>query len=116
MRLVWTIILVVLTFLAVSSGITKVILMEQELNFFSKYGFSNPILISYGAIQLIGGALLPFRKTRFAAAAVVAMTFIVSLVVLLADGNMPLSAVTAVATLLLGAVMVQSRRAEAPDA
>ncbi|MDH3616249.1 MAG: DoxX family protein [Gammaproteobacteria bacterium] len=115
MRLVWTIILVILTFLAVSSGIAKIVLLEQEVEFFSKYGFSNPILIAYGVVQLIGGAFLPFRKTRFTGAAIVAITFLVSLVVLLMDGNIPLSIVTTIVTLLLGFVMVQSRGLEAPE-
>ena len=43
----------------------------------------------------LGGVLLPFRKTRFAGAVIVAITFIVSLVVLLMDGNIPVSLVTA---------------------
>lgn len=115
MRLVWTIILALLTLLAVSSGATKVILMQQEVDFFGKYGFSNPILVVYGALQLIGGVLMPFKKTRFIAAAVIAITFLISLVLLMLDGNVPLSVVTAVATMLLGFIMVRSWRLEAPE-
>lgn len=115
MRLVWTIILALLTLLAVSSGATKVILMQQEVDFFGKYGFSNPILVVYGALQLIGGVLMPFKKTRFIAAAVIAITFLISLVLLMLDGNVPLSIVTAVATMLLGFIMVRSWRLEAPE-
>jgi hypothetical protein len=66
------------------------------------------MLIAFGSIQLIGGILMPFRKTRFVGAAIVAITFLVSLVLLLMDGNIPVSIVTAVATLLLGIVMKQS--------
>jgi len=51
---------------------------------------------------------LPFNKTRFVGAAIVAITFLVSLVVLLMDGNIPVSIVTIIMTLLLGAVMKQS--------
>jgi len=102
-------IVAILTFLAVSSGVTKVILMQQDVDFFGKYGFSNTILMLYGAVQLIGGILLPFRRTRFIGAAVVALTFIVSLVVLVLDGNIPVSIITIVATLLAGFVMMRSR-------
>ena len=105
MKVAYTIILVILTFLAISAGITKVLLMQRDVDFFSQYGFSNTVLIVYGAVQLIGGLLLPFSKTRFVGAAIVAMTFLVSLVVLLMDGNIPVSIVTLVMTLLLGAVM-----------
>ena len=57
---------------------------------------------------LAGGVLLVFSRTRFVGAAIVAVTFLVSLVVLLMDGNIPVSIVTAIATVLLGAVMKQS--------
>ena len=113
MKLVSTIILVILIFLAVASGITKITLMQQDVEFFGKYGFSNPILIAYGAIQLVGGVLLVPKKTRFVGAAVVAITFLISLVVLLMDGNIPVSLATLVATLLLGVVMKQSWSATA---
>lgn len=110
MKLTLTIILTLLTLLAVSSGATKVMLMEQEVEFFGGHGFSNPVLIAYGLLQLIGGALLPFRKTRFVGATIVAITFAVSLVFLVMDGNLPLSIVTAVAMTLLVFVMAHSRR------
>jgi len=105
----WLAIVAVLTFLAISSGITKVILMQQEVDFFGKYGFSDPILMLYGAVQLVGGILLPFKKTRFIGAAIVAITFIISLLILILEGNIPVSVVTSVATMFLGLVMVRSR-------
>ena len=108
MKLASTIILVVLMFLAMSSGVTKIALMQQDVDFFGKYGFTNPILIAFGAIQLIGGILLAFKKTRFSGAAIVAITFLISLVVLLMEGNVPMSIVTLLATLMLGIVMKQS--------
>jgi len=99
----------VLTFLAVTSGVTKIMLMPQDVEFFGKYGFSNPILMIYGAIQLIGGILIPIKKTRFIGTAIVVLTFLVSLAVLILDGNVPVSIITVIATLLAGFVMVQSR-------
>lgn len=107
-------ILAILTLLAVSSGIAKILLMPQDVNFFGKYGFSDPILIAFGSVQLLGGLLLVFTKTRFAGAAIVAVTFLVSLALLLMEGNVPVSIVTAVATLLLGFVMKRSWQPTAP--
>jgi hypothetical protein len=108
MQIASTIILVLLIFLSILSGVTKIALMPEDVEFFGRYGFSNPTLIAFGATQLIGGILMPFRKARFAGAAIVAITFLVSLVLLLMDGNIPVSIVTAVATLLLGIVMKRS--------
>jgi hypothetical protein len=46
MKIVSTIILAVLILLAVSSGSTKVALMQQDVEFFGKYGFSDSILVA----------------------------------------------------------------------
>ena len=108
MKIISTTILVILILLAVSSGFTKIMLMQQDVDFFGRYGFTNPILIAYGLAQVAGGVLMAFSKTRFVGAAIVAVTFLISLVVLLMEGNMPVSIVTAIATLLLGLVMKQS--------
>jgi len=108
MKVMFTIILVILILLALSSGLTKVTLMQQDVDFFGKYGFSNPILVAYGLVQIVGGVLLAFRQTRFVGATIVAITFLISLAVLLMDGNIPVSIVTFVATLLLGVIMKQS--------
>lgn len=115
MKIVSTIILVVLILLAVSSGITKVALMQQDVDFFGKYGFSNPILIAYGLVQFIGGVLMVFKKTRFVGATIVAITFLISLAVLLMEGNLPVSVATIVATLLLGVTMKQSWKTAASE-
>ena len=108
MKAVSTIILAVLVLLAVSSGITKILLMQQEIEFFGKYGFSNPILVVYGLVQLIGGLLLVFTRARFIGASIVAITFLISLVVILIEGNIPVGIVTVIATLLSGVIMKQS--------
>ena len=105
MKIAFSILLALLTALAVLSGVAKITLVPNEVEFFGQYGFSNPMLIAFGAAQLIGGILLPWKKTRFAGAAVVAVTFLVSLAILLMDGNIPVSIVTAIATLLLLMVM-----------
>lgn len=108
MKLASTLILVILMFLAIASGLSKIALTQQEVDFFGKYGFSNPILIAFGAVQLIGGGLLALKKTRFFGAAIVAITFLISLALLLMEGNIPVSIVTLLATLMLGIVMKQS--------
>ena len=108
MKIASAIILVLPISLAVFSGATKIALVQQGVEFFGKYGFSNPMLIAFGAAQFTGGLLMSFRKSRFSGAAIVAITFLVSLVLLLIDGNIPVSVVTAVATLLLGIVMRRS--------
>ncbi len=110
MKVVSIAVLTILVLLAVSSGVAKILLMQQDVEFFGKYGFSSPMLIGFGLTQLVGGLLLVFPGTRLVGAAVVAVTFLISLVLLLIEGNIPVSIITAVATLLLGVVIKQSWR------
>ena len=49
MKIVLNIILAILVFLALAAGVTKIMLMPQDVEFFGKYGFTNSILIAYGA-------------------------------------------------------------------
>ena len=115
MKIGFAILLAMLTLLAVSSGIAKIALMPSEVEFFGRYGFSDPMLIAFGVAQLIGGILLPLKRTRFAGATVVACTFLVSLGILLIDGNIAISIVTAIATLLLFLVMKVSWQSRSKD-
>lgn len=114
-KILSTVILIALIFLAVSSGVTKVLLMPQDVEFFGRYGISGLILVALGMIQIVGGVLLMLKRTRFTGAAVVATTFLLSLVMLLMDGNFPVSVATVIATLLLGMIMKQNLSTAASD-
>ena len=67
------------------------------------------MLMAFGVAQLVGGLLMIFAKTRFYGAAIVAVTFLTSLILLLLEGSIPASIVTGLVLLLLGLVMKQSR-------
>ena len=97
-----TVVLGLLMFLAISLGLTKILLMPQDVEFFGKYGFTNFLLILFGAIQVIGGLLLVFLKTRILGAAIVAATFAISAVILILAGSVPATIATLVALGLLG--------------
>lgn len=99
--------LVILVFLAVSSGITKTMLMQQDVEFFGQYGFTNPILIAFGITQILGGFLLVMPKTRVIGAVIVAITFLISAVVLIMAGNFPVAILTIFFTLFLGYIIKQ---------
>ena len=109
MNLVFKIILSILVFLAISSGVTKIMLMPQDVEFFSAYGFNPATIIVFGVTQLIGGILMVIPKMRMYGAIVVAITFLVSLALLVMDGNMLVSGITVIATVLLGWVAKSSR-------
>ena len=87
-------------------------LMPQDVDFFGQYGFSNPILIAYGLIQLAGGLLLLVPKTRIIGAFIVMLTFLISAAVLLMSGNIPVGFITLVFVALAGLLIKQSHDAK----
>ncbi len=105
MNILIKVILAILVFLAVTSGITKLMLMQQDVEFFGKYGFTTPVLIIFGAAQLMGGILLLVRKTRSLGAAIVAITFLISVVLLVMEGDIPFTIFTFIALIMLGVVI-----------
>jgi len=105
MKIFFNVVLVILVFLAISSGITKIMLMQQDVEFFGKYGFTNPILLLFGVTQLIGGVLLVLQKFRVIGAVLVAITFLISAILLVMDNNIPVTIITLVCVLLLGFII-----------
>lgn len=108
MKVVINIILAILVFLAVASGITKVLLMQQDVEFFGQYGFTNLMLVVFGIVQLAGGVFLIFEKTRVTGAIMVATTFLISAAILLMADNAVMAIITVFCIVLLGLVLKQS--------
>ena len=115
MRIFYYVVLAILVFLAVSSGVTKAMLMERDVVFFGQYGFTNPILIAFGIVHIVGGVLLAIPKTRTIGAIIVGIAFLISAVVLILAGDIPVTVVTIVAVLLLVFVAKQSPNANTAD-
>lgn len=111
MRFFWILILAILVFLATSSGLAKIMQVPRDVEFFGRYGFNNPMIIGFGALQLLGGVLLVLQKTRVAGSVVVFLTFLLSLVFLLLDGNLPLGIITVLAMSALVAIALRAKRA-----
>ncbi|NKB32891.1 MAG: hypothetical protein GKR91_07315 [Pseudomonadales bacterium] len=108
MRHAFNIILGILVLLSVSSGVTKVLLMEQDVEFFGSYGFTNPILITFGALQILGGLMLLISKLRLAGALLVSVTFIISLVVLVLEQSIVPGLLTLISLALLAYLIRQT--------
>jgi len=101
------VLLALVILLAVSSGVTKLMLMPQDVEFFGKYGFTNTLLMAFGALQILGGALLILAKTRLFGAMCIAITFLISAAILLVERNYPVAAITVIVVVLLAIVVKQ---------
>ena len=110
MNRIRNIVLALLVFLAISTGATKVSLMEQDVVFFGNFGFTNSMLIAFGVAQLVGGLMLIFRWTRLYGALVIAASFAVSAVLLLMAGSILVAIITLIAVCALAWVAADSLR------
>jgi len=111
MKILMTAILVLLVLLALTSGTSKIMLLEQEVQFFGAAGFSNSALQIFGATQLAVGLLMVFSRYRIAAAVVLALTLIASTILILMDGKTAFGLVSIIPILLV-AVLIRDGRAK----
>lgn len=86
--------LTIMVLLAIASGVAKIMLMPQEVAFFGAFGFSDNLLINFGLLQVLGAVLLLLPKGRTFGLILVAATFVVSAIVLLAAGKIVMALVT----------------------
>ncbi len=83
--------LVLLILLSVSTGIVKVVGLQADVEIFARLGFSDGMTIAFGVVQAVAGVALLARRTRRAAAGVLAVTFVVATVGLFVSGIHPFS-------------------------
>lgn len=89
MRIALRVNLVLLTLLGISTGVVKLLSMDEEMALFRHVGFSSTATMLFGAVQLTAGLALLHPKTRRGGAAVLIPTFVFATYALFAKGVMP---------------------------
>ena len=79
--------LVLLILLSLATGGVKLFGFEADIEVFASIGFSPTATLLFGVVQVIGGLLLIFTKTRKIGAGVMAITFVVATIALFASGT-----------------------------
>ena len=77
----------VITLMGLGAGTAKVLLMHDEIEFFSLAGLGETTLILLGILQLLGAILFIFLKTRKAGGYVLGLTFLLSSLVIFLVGD-----------------------------
>lgn len=113
MKIVMTMILLLLVLLSISSGINKIMLMPQEVEFFGGAGMSNMVIIAFGAVQVMGGSLLIAPKSRLWGVFVMVVTFTISTVLILIGGSIGFGLFSILPIILLG-LIARDHLAESP--
>lgn len=84
---IMTVLACALALLSLTAGVPKVIQLPQELEFLGALGLSSGAVSLVGIVQVVGGGLLPWKKTRLTGAVLVAVTLLVSSLAIFASGD-----------------------------
>jgi uncharacterized membrane protein YphA (DoxX/SURF4 family) len=87
MRALSKINLALVTVLSAAAGLPKVGRIPQEVQFFAESGLGTVALVVFGALQLVGGAMMISRRSRPYGAVVAAVMFLGSALMLLLRGQ-----------------------------
>ena len=105
MKIIVNLVLVMLIFLALAAGMSKILLLPREVEFFATYEITPWMIKSFGVLQVVGGLLMAGFRTRVIGALLVALTFLISAILLFVAGDYPLAAVTTLCVFLLIAII-----------
>jgi hypothetical protein len=110
MNILWNTNLVVVTLLGIAAALPKLMRTPQEVQFFQSVGLGSAAVVAFGILQLAGGVLLIFQKTRTIGAAVVAATFLGSTVMLFASRQAAFGVVSLVPVVMAGFLTLKRTR------
>ncbi len=110
MKLLLKINLIVVTLLSLAASIPKLLRIPEEVGFFADAGLGELSVVAFGLLQLIGGGLLIFRKTRLFGASIATVTFLLSAVMLFLTGNTIFGLVSIIPVLMADIVIFNSVR------
>jgi len=86
-RIVIAIVIYALAILSAAAGMPKILQLPQELDFLRSVGFSQTGVLMLGLLQLTGGILLFWKKSRLPGAVIASLTFLVSSIAIFSGGN-----------------------------
>ena len=87
---------VIIGLLSIAAGAAKIALVPAEVEFLQQFGFTDLLVICFGAVQVIGGLLIFVPASRLYGAIVVALGFLLSVALILSTGNFAFAAASLV--------------------
>ena len=110
MKIVNILIVAFIALLSIAAGLAKVMQTQQEMEFLQGFGLSSGMIVAFGLVQILGGALLLPQKTRLPGAILVASALVVSTVLLFVSGNLTFGLVSIFPIALACVIIYQSAK------
>ena len=101
--------LVLLGLLGAAAGFAKVTQAPPEIAFFQGLGLGAIVVIAFGILQLVSAVLLIFETRRYIGAILLAVTFSLSVVMILMTGQIGFALVSVIPVLMASWVIYDNR-------
>jgi hypothetical protein len=109
MQQVKTVILVLLVLLGAAAGLAKITLVPPEVLFFKGLGLGTPVVVAFGALQIVGAALLVLQRTRLIGAIILDVTFTLSVVMIFMNGQIGFALFSVIPVIMAGFIIYDTR-------
>ncbi|MGI9264850.1 MAG: hypothetical protein ACR2QU_07965, partial [Gammaproteobacteria bacterium] len=109
-QLVITVLVYALAILSAAAGVPKIQQMPQELDFLGRIGISHTGVLVLGVLQLSGGLLILWKKSRLTGAAIAGLMFLVSSIAIFAGGNMSFGLISLLPVAVSVVVIINLRK------
>jgi hypothetical protein len=101
-----TVIWILLSLLGVAAGAAKMLQTPQEMAFFQdQLGLNAEAIMAFGLLQFVAGVMLVFKKTRLVGAALLAVTLLLSTIVIFMAGQIGFAVVSLLPVLMADLVV-----------
>jgi DoxX-like family len=115
MKILTIIMTLLMALLSIAAGVAKVMLIPEETAFLSQFGFSQPHVVIFGAVQVLGGLLFAVPLSRDVGGIVVTVGFLFSAVLVFMSGNVVFGLASVLPVVLTGALVYRAMRRVAPE-
>ena len=89
MKIAIILIVALVALVSIAAGIAKVMQVPEEVEFLQSFDFSISMIVTFGVVQIIAGALLCHSRTRFCGAIISCLAFTISAFLIFVSGNIP---------------------------
>lgn len=110
MRIINNLLIILISLLSIAAGLAKVMLAPQEVGFLQSFGLNNTAVITFGVIQILGGALLSHSKVRFYGAIITTIGFLISTALIFVSGDLIFGMVSLLPVILSSVLIIQSAK------
>ncbi len=110
MKYLFFTVMIMLVILSLAAGGAKVSSMPQEIQLFQDSGIHPTWLLPLGSLQIIGGLLAIYHRTRRVGSVVIALGFLLSTIVIFMTGNCAFGVFSLLPVLLCAFIFWRSKR------